>query len=315
MATSGSTDFIITAVQLVEEAYKLIGVKAQEQPLQAPELQDGFLALNLMVKNWQNQGLHLWTKTEGILFLIPSKTDYFLGETGDNATNLDDFVNDALTTSALITATTIEITDTSEMLAGDFIGIELDDGTRQWTTILTVDNATDLTLKTGLTAAAAIGNTVFTYTNALKRPLRILGVRRGTIGNTTEIEVRPFESRNQYFNQPNKSDQGTVVNYYYTPELINGRIYVWQTANTINDLLRFTFERPIEDFDVNSDDPDFPIEWSQPIIYNLGISLGIQYGRSSERMQAIKTLADDFLEKALGFDTDPLFLQIQPELN
>lgn len=315
MATSGSTNFIITAVQLIEESYKLIKVKAQEQPLQAAELQDGFLALNLMVKNWQNQGLHLWTKTEGILFLIPSKTDYFLGTTGDNATNLDDFVNDALTSAALITATTIEVADTSDMLSSDSIGIELDDETRQWTTILTVDNATNLTLSTGLTGAAASGNTVFTYTNAIKRPLRILGVRRGTINNTTEIEVRPFESRSQYFNQPNKTDEGTVVNYYYTPELINGRIYVWQTANTVNDFIKFTFERPIEDFDVNADDPDFPIEWSEVLKYNLAVSLGIQYGRSSERMQAIKTLADDLLEKALGFDTDPLFLQIQPELN
>jgi len=316
MATSGSTDFNLSAAECITEAFKIIGVKAQGQSLQAEELQDGFSAINLMMKNWQSQGLHLWTKTEGILFLIPAKTDYFLGLSGDNATNLDNLVNDALTTAAVSTATTLEVADTSQMTALDFIGIELDDGTRQWTTIVSVDNATDLTITDPLTDAAAIGNTVYVYTTQIERPLRILGARRNTTGQDTDIEVLPFDSRSEYFNQPNKSSQGTVVNYYYTPELGNGRVYLWQTASDINDIFKFTFEAPIQDVDVNNDDLDFPIEMQQVVIYNLAVFLGIQYpSLGQQRLTNIKSIADDLLQKALAFDTDSLFLSIQPDFS
>ncbi len=315
MATSGSIDFNLTAIQLIEEAFKLIGVKAQEQPLQAAEAQDGFVALNLMVKNWQAQGLHLWTKTEAIFFIQPGRTDYFLGPTGQEATNFDDFVNTTLTVAAAATATTITVESTAGMTSLDRIGIELDDETRQWTTIVSVDNPTDLTITDGLTDSAAINNTVFVYTNQLERPIRILGVRRGNTDSDTEIEVRPYDSRYEYFTQPTKTSPGTIVNYYYTPELGNGRIYVWQTGETVRDFIRFTYERSIEDFDINSNDPDFPIEWSEALKYQLAVKIGIQYGITSQRLGAIKAIADELLDLVLGFDVDNLFVSVQPEMN
>jgi len=262
MATSNSTDFNQTAIDLIEGAYRLNGVLVEEQPLEPPLRAAGFSNLNLMVKNWQAQGLHLWTKQEGILFLQVGKTDYFLSQTGDEATTFDDFISTTLTTSAAALATTLVVTDTTGMLALDTIGIELDDGTRQWTTIVSVDSPTDLTITTALTSISASGNTIYTYTTQLKRPLRILGVRRGKTGEDTEIEVIPFESRSHYFNQNDKTSQGTVINYYYSPEIPSGRIYIWQTADNVREIVRSTYERPIEDFDDNNDDPDFPVEWT-----------------------------------------------------
>ena len=100
MATSGSTDFNQTAIEVIEGAFSLAGVKAQEQGLQPAEIADGFAILNLMVKTWQNQGLHLWTKEEGIIFLRTGVTDYSLGVNGDESTNLDDFIGTELTAAA-----------------------------------------------------------------------------------------------------------------------------------------------------------------------------------------------------------------------
>ncbi len=313
MATSGSTDFILSGAQLVEEAFALIGVKRQEQPLQAVELQDGFTTLNLMVKGWQAQGLHLWSKTEGILFLDVGKPSYFLGPTGDEATRAADFINTNITTAAVSGAATLAVTDTAGMTALDNIGIQLDDGTRQWTTIVSVDTPTGLTITDTLDDDVAITNTVYTFTTILERPLRILQARRQTIGDEAEIEVINV-SRSDYFGQVNKTSTGTPVMYHYSPQLNNGQIFVWQPTSNVNEVVRFTYERPLEDFDVNSDDPDFPIEWSRALITNLAVELGMKYNVPASRLVNTKAIADQQLEMLLGFDKETAALQIEPDM-
>ena len=69
MALSGSVNFNMDAQALIDNAFSRIGVKKMEQPLIAAELQDGIDNLNLMMKAWQAQGLHLWSMEEGVLFL------------------------------------------------------------------------------------------------------------------------------------------------------------------------------------------------------------------------------------------------------
>lgn len=314
MATSGSINFKLTGSQLVEKSCELIGVKNLEQPLAAAILQDGFTTLNLMVKGWQAQGLHLWTKTEGVLFLDVGKPSYFLGATGDEATRADDFINTTLTTAASSGAATLVVTSTAGMTALDNIGIELDDGTRQWTTIVSVDSSTGLTITATLTDDTAIANTVYTFTTLIERPLRILQARRNTTGNEADVDVLSV-SRSDYFGQVNKTSTGTPVMFHYSPQLDNGQIFVWQPTSTVREVIKFTFERNLEDFDDNNDDPDFPIEWTRTLIFNLAVelSVGLKYGVPTQKLAGIKAIADEQLNLLLGFDKEISPLSIEPE--
>jgi len=314
VATSGSTDFSVTALDIINQSFSKIGVKAAEQALTAQETQDGLFSLNLMVKAWQGQGLHLWTRQEGVLFLDVGKTDYLVGPTGDEATNLDDFVGTNTTSAEAALATVIEVTSTTGMTAADNVGIQLDDATRHWTTIVSVDSSTQITITTGIPSAAASNNTVFTFTTFIERPLRVTSFRRKTFDQDNEIQVESW-SRDEYFNQVNKNSQGTVVNAYYSPLLGNGRIYVWQTASSVNDFVRFSFERNIEDFDVTSNNPDFPIEWAETLIWNLSARLGVDYNAPPGKMQLITANANAFLENLLGFDEEFESLNLQPDFN
>jgi len=314
MATSGSTDFTMTARQVINSAFNKIGVKVAEQALQAQEFQDGIDALNLMMKSWQAQGLHLWSKEEGILFLDVGKTDYFLGPTGDEATTLDDFVGTTTTTAEVATSTVIEVTDTTGMLALDTVGIELDTKLRHWTTIVSVDSSTQITITAGLPTDAKLGSTVFTFTNLIQRPLRVTSTRRKTFSQDNEISVNMW-SRSEYFNQVNKASQGTVVNSYYSPVLGNGRFYVWQTASNINDFVRITFERPIEDVDIGDDNLDFPVEWLEAIIYNLAARLSDDYDAPPVKIQTVNAKAVQFLDDLLGFDEEMESLNLMPNFN
>lgn len=314
MATSGSVDFTLDARQVIGLAFGKIGVKAAEQALQASEMQDGVDALNLMLKAWQAQGIHLWTKEEGVIFLDVGKTDYLLGATGDEATTLDDFVNATTSADEIAAAVVIDVTDTTGMVAAANVGVQLDAGVRHWTTIVSVDSPTQITITDGLPSAASSGSTVYTFTNLIQRPLRVLSTRRQTVGQDNEITVNMW-SRSEYFNQVNKLSQGTVVNAYYSPQLGNGRFYVWQTANSVNDIVRITFERPIEDIDIGDDNLDFPVEWTEAIVYNLAARLADDYDAPAIKVQTVNAKADRFLDDLLGFDEEMESLNLQPDFN
>ena len=314
MATSGVTTFSMTAIEVVNKAFSKIGVKVAEQALTDDELQDGIDTLNLMIKSWGAQGLHLWTKDEGVLFLDVGKTDFNLGVTGDEACQFDDFIGTTTTLAKVSTDTVIDVASSTGMVVGDKIGVELDDKTRHWSTISIINSATQVTIATGIPSASKLGSTVFTFTNLVQRPNRILSCRRKTFADDNEIPVLTW-SRDEYFNQVNKISQGTVVNCYYSPQLTNGRMYVWQTASSVNDFLRFTFERPLEDIAQGTDNLDFPVEWLEAIIYGIAFRLTDDYSTPFAKADRIGQKAESFLDDLLGWDEEMTSLNLQPDFD
>lgn len=431
-----------TARDIVNGALRLIGEVDANQSADASQTQDGLEALNYLVKSWQAQGLHLWTKTEGVLFLDEGKTDYKLGPTGDEAGDADDFVNTELAvagvaadrtltldsttgmegasdilssdpsestqgwtavggtiaivaTSLVVsnaaaaageaertitdltvgrtyrvisgftkglspsvtysmkdgatvlgtetltatgtskfeftatqtshtleilngdTAATNETTTTSIVIldntTGDLIGIRLDDNTRQWSKIVEVLSMTQVFNADGLTSAAVIDNSVFSIPELISRPVRILQLRRDKIDSTDEIEASQW-SREEYFAQPNKTSQGTINNWYYSPQLTDGRLYIWQTANDVDQIARFTFERPINITDDTTDTADFPSEWFRTLKYNLAVDIAPEYRIPQDRLDRLIFKAEQLLEDSLGFDFEPDSMDMQPDL-
>jgi hypothetical protein len=314
MTTSGSTSFNLTAIEIVNRAFAKIHVKKAETPLEPDELQDGIDSLNMMIKAWSAQGLHLWAKDEGITFLSVGKSSYNLGETGDESCQFDDFIGTTTTSDKIATDTIFPVSSSDGMIAGDKAGVELDDNTRFWTTIKSVDSDTQITLSAGIPSPALTGSTLFTFTNLIQRPNRILSYRRKTFNDDNEIPVLSW-SRQQYFNQVNKLSTGTVVNCYYSPQLVDGRLYVWQTASSVNDFVRFTFERPLQDILTGDDSVDFPNEWLEAIIYNLAFRLADDYTVPPQKVVQVGQKAVQFLDDLLGWDEEMESLNLQPDFD
>ena len=63
------------------------------------------------------------------------------------------------------------------MSDADNIGIELDDGTIQWTTINGAPAGSTVTLTDALTDDVASGNAVYVYTAKTNRPMKLLGFK------------------------------------------------------------------------------------------------------------------------------------------
>lgn len=314
MTTSNSVDFELDASGLITQMFDKLGVRTAETPLEAFEIQDGLTTLNLMLKTWQQQSMHLWCEEEGIVFLDKGKESYLLGPSGDKACQLDDFIGATTTAANIATDVIIPVSSSDGMVALDYAGILLADGTRFWTTIASVDSAIQVTLTAGLTGATLSGATLFTFTTLIDRPLRISNTRRKTFGIDSEIQVRSW-SRQEYFNQTNKAAQGTLIQAYYSPLRTNGRYYVWQTASSANDYARISFERPIKDVDLESETLDIPQEWQETVIYNGAARLMDAYTVPPQKAQMILVKAQFLLENSLGWDQEKESIYVQPDFS
>ena len=61
MAVSGSTDFNLEAAEVIQEAYERCGL----QETSGKDLRTAIRSMNLLLAEWANRGLNLWTITLG----------------------------------------------------------------------------------------------------------------------------------------------------------------------------------------------------------------------------------------------------------
>jgi hypothetical protein len=261
-----------------------------------------------MIKLWQAEGIQLWNRRQATLFTAYQDEQYTISSSGDHCTNT--YVDTTISAAEASGQSVISLTSTVGMTAADNIGIELDNGTRQWTTIVSVDSATQVTITTALTSAAAAGNTVVTYTNKISdRPLRILDMRRVQLNDqkiATHIEQIGYA---EYFNIPLKTTDGAPCSFYYDKLLGAGQLYLFPRPDDVNILIEFTYHEAIEDVDNGTDNMDFPTEWTLPLIYGLAAELMVAYGKFQE-LSIIQGKADQYKAIARDFDSDedPLFI-------
>ena len=74
MAVSGSTDFNLDADEVIREAYERCGI----QQISGKDLRTAIRSMNLLMAEWANRGLNLWTVTLGTQSTTASDKDYSL---------------------------------------------------------------------------------------------------------------------------------------------------------------------------------------------------------------------------------------------
>lgn len=302
MTTSNSTNFNLNRDQIIRGALRKIGAISSGETPDAQTVQDCSDALNALVKRWNAKGIHLWTESEGIVFLQPNQIQYALGSTStDHATQ--SYVQTTLTTSPASGATTIHVASTSGMTASDYIGVILNSGSVYWTTITTVSSSTTLIIP-ALTDSSTTGNYVWTYTTPLLRPLRVPAGRSYNIVSAIDVPMIVL-SRMDYRNLPNKTNTGVPTQFFYDPQLTNGQLYVWPAPINTAYAVKITWYRSIQDFDTAANTPDLPQEWLDTLIFNLAVVMAPEYDCPPQRFQMLVGLAANCLDDVTGWDREP----------
>ena len=316
MATSGSVNYNQSRNEIIQDSLALIGVYGVGRTISSEDMAFSSNMFNKMVKTYQAAGLHLWAKEEAYLFVADNTGEYTLSNAATSARMClrSDAVITELSTAAAASATTLVVDSTTGMTAGDFIGVVLDDDTVTWTTIVSVDSSTGLTITAGLDSAAAVNKNVYTFTSRVNKPLRILGMRRVTGGPSAPSSIPMMAlSHQEYFDLPNKENNGNPTHFYYNPDLTDGRLYLWARPDTPEMYFEVTFERMLEDFDSSTDNPDFPSEWLECLTYQLAVRLAPAFGKAN-MIQVIGPTADSLYQDILNFDVEHNAISIMPDV-
>ncbi len=197
---------------------------------------------------------------------------------------------------------------------GETVGFRVSAALREWNIVTRVISSTVLQLKNLIVNIGAISETVLAFKTLPPRPLKLTNYRSKNVLFTDEIPINTW-SRSQYMRQTTKTSQGLPTQAYYTPELVNGRLYVWQTASDVNQVVLFTGDKPLEIFSNTVNTPDFPAEWFEMLSWGLAALIGPEYGVPSTRQQVIVLNADRSKELAFSWDEEQGSLLIGPEDN
>jgi hypothetical protein len=181
----------------------------------------------------------------------------------------------------------------------------MDDNTIHWSTIASVDSATQITIDDVTDDDAASGNKVYAYTTKSDRPQKILYAFRSD-KNGYDTEVR-LVGENEYRGLSNKSSDGPPVQIWYNPQgnQATGKLHVWPDNGGANwDKLVIIGQHLPDDFNTSSNNPDFPAEWAGALIWGLAAELASEEGLPENEQGRIWQIAQHKLDKALSYDTE-----------
>jgi hypothetical protein len=319
MALSGSKNYTdtYTAANIIELALRRLGVLDPTETIDATEQADALEVLNLMIKEWSGRGIDIWLRQSGVVFVTRpgDKSTYLLGPTGDRAA-FSWWETEVVSASG--TSLVIAEADTTHTTNGSFVGTKLDDGDIFFTTISAGGGTTSLTLTTALPSAASAGNRVYIYntTSQISRPIKMLYASRitadniNTSVNSDEVEGLEAEieliGNDEYRNLAQKRQTGPTTSAYYEPTLTNGTFNIWPTGNLGPDYNKININYLVyaDDFDLTTNNAQFPPEWHNTIAWNLAAEMTEEYGLDERRTVRIVRRASFLLEEMLDNDVE-----------
>jgi len=135
------------------------------------------------------------------------------------------------------------------------------------------------------------------------KPLKVLQAwNRDTVSNV-DIPMRIL-TKQEYNMLGNKSSSGDPIQIYYEPLLDHGVLHLFPTptsTDVTNAAIYIVYQRPFEDFDASTDNPDFPQEWYDAITYGLATRLAPEYGVSIADRKTLWQEMSIIKQEALNF--------------
>lgn len=198
---------------------------------------------------------------------------------------------------------------------GDFIGIQMDDGTLHWD-IVSNEPAhlagviISLSLAySGIPDDAAEGNIVYSYTSKSIRPIEILSARlKDNTGSVTSLTR--MSSIEDYLLLAQPTNVGTPNSFFYDPGVDNGTLYVWPVPTNMKQVIQCQARMPIYDVDSSAQNCYFPKEWIKAIKLNLAVELCPYFSRDPS--QYLYAEAQKALQEAKRFENRYGTLKFNP---
>lgn len=276
MATSGSWDYSRTAAQLIARVAKNLGVLGRGETINSNDESDILEVLNIVAKELSGDidlspGDKIWTRQRVTLFLAEGQQTYQIGPASGDARATTLYGRTTIDAAEAASQTVISVTATSDTTttpgttstatASDIIGVEVDDGTIHWSTVSSISAGDTITIGTGLSTTAAVGNYVWWFTSRAQRfPVIESAVLRDENYNDTPLDVYR-NARDYDLGVADKYADGTPTAILVEPLRITTRVTLNSQPTDVTDTIVLTVKYPAEDYDATTNDIAFPQEW------------------------------------------------------
>jgi hypothetical protein len=145
---------------------------------------------------------------------------------------------------------------------------------------------------------------------AMQRPQKVINawVRNATLQDT---QLSPL-ARSDYEALGLKSSQGTPNQYYYDPQLSNATITVYNTPADNTNTLFVTIKRQLQDFNLSTDNPDFPQEAYQLLKWCLADEIALEYSTPADVRKEITAKAVAFFDSFMDSEQENASVMFTP---
>ena len=295
MATSGTTSFNLDIDDVIEESYERCGIRNTK----GYDLKSSRRSLNLLFSEWGNRGIHLWKVELKSQSLTAGQATYTTPS--DCSDVLEAYVSSTgaadttLATALTVGATSVVLTDASTFSSSGTIQIEEETITYSGKSSNTLTGASRGQF--GSTAAAHTSGTVVQNSSG------------AVTTSTNDISLTKID-RSAYAGLPNKGQTGQPSQYYVdrqTRPTIS--LYLTPDANTYT-FLKYYYIQRIQDAGSYTNQTDLPYRFLPCMVSGLAFYLSQKY--APERVQPLKLLYEDELERALQEDGQRTSLYISP---
>jgi len=278
MATSGSFNFNLFIIEIIEAARRKLGI--WETP-SAEEVANGKEAANAMIKGWRSIGKQIWdVERVQIAIRDPSIVN---GSDGLDYECLVPHISDT----------------TNEPRTGvDYLAF--------WTEL------SSTTAPAWVTSTSYVSKSVYDLEN------QVVSVDNVRLITDKEATVLDAVTRREFFDLGRNTSEGKPNQFYFQRgnEFKNPQIYFSPAPDTSADLFiieldKYTF---FEDFVDNDNNPDLPSEWLETLIYSLAVRLGPEYPAIPlSKMNDLERQANIYLNNAVSLNEEEVDLQITPK--
>ena len=268
---SSAYDFNLTRDQLVEMAYRKIGVLAEGESLSSELSTTGIRTLNLIVRKIDAAGKWLWAinQTPTTLTLVANQFTYTTDDT--LPTNLLELVTvtyrDAVANDTPVTILTAE--------GYEAIGDKIQVGDPQY--VYLTEHKTIASKRLFVTPMLSSVNTQSVITGSDS------GAWKCIRSHTADSTNKPITGANYLL-------------YWESGGTTSG---AWATGSsyTAPQHLRLWYKRPLADFDAAGDNPDFPTQWTDHLVWKLAEHLAPNHNRSIDERVYLGRMASQSYEE------------------
>jgi len=300
MATSGTYNYAPSLGELTLYSFQLCGVRPTE--ILQEHMQSARMATNLLLANWANRGVNLWTVDTETVPLLTSQTVSSSVANGSVVTLTFGTVN----TPVYTVGSSITYTDnTNSNLNGTFQ--------------VTASGVGYVSYALSYSGAGS-GGTITTSTPAATysvdpTTVMILDayITIGSLGSTQEIDriILPI-SRTEYASYPNKQNPGFPTTYWFD-RLISPTVTLWPVPDGNQSYLKYYRCRQMQDANfTNGQNVEIPYLWLDAFAFGLANRLAQIW--APQTVQILKPQADEAYQIAADQNTEYAQMYISPQI-